>query len=393
MDNTPFVEASIELRQRFMTLLDSLASLRALTDTGSRPGDESDLLAHALEVLLENQDLERCSVFLLEGEELRCAVGIDWSDRLAPPRVTRHHDAATFRLGEGLMGRAAAEGEMQFCDDCAQAEGYIPIPGAENAGSLICVPIRGGGKVLGVLNVSHPDPGFFHPWQRNILEIFSSVLGQMLQNHRLLAQMEQQVRSRTMELERALAEAQDLKRRFEELSVIDDLTRLHNRRFFFPEATAEIARAIRNGEDLCVVLLDLDFFKVINDSYGHAMGDEVLVDVAAMLKEQTREGDILARFGGEEFIIALPSTGIEGARPLAERICEAARQLRWQAGEEVVDITVSIGLSCLSRLPERLRREGDSEALLNELLKQADIALYEAKKHGRDQVWIAPPAR
>ena len=64
--------------------------------------------------------------------------------------------------------------------------------------------------------------------------------------------------------------------------------------------------------------------------------------------------------------------------------------MRWQAGEEVIDITVSIGISCLDRLSEKQLREGDSEALLNELLKQADIALYEAKKHGRDQVWIAP---
>ncbi len=390
MDNTPFVEASIELRQRFMTLLDSLASLRALTDTGQQPGDESDLLAHALQVLLDNQDLERCSVFLLEGDELRCAVGIDWRDRLEPPRVSRHSSAATFRLGEGLMGRAAEEGEMQFCENCTMDENYVPVEGTENPGSLICVPIISDKEVLGVLNVSHPDPEFFHPWQRNILEIFSSVLGQMLGNHRLLAQMEQQVRSRTMELERALSQAQELKRRFEELSVIDDLTRLHNRRFFFPEASAEIARATRNRENFCVVLLDLDFFKTINDSYGHAMGDEVLVDIASMLRAQTREGDILARFGGEEFILGLPSTGIGGAKLLADRICEETRKMRWKAGEEVIDITVSIGISCLDRLSEKQLGEGDSEALLNELLKQADIALYEAKKHGRDQVWIAP---
>jgi len=288
------------------------------------------------------------------------------------------------------MGRAAEQRETQLSQNCTLDEDYVPRDGQEDPGSLICVPILNGGEVLGVLNASHPDPGFFHPWQRNILEIFSAVLGQMLSNHRLLAEMEQQVRSRTMELERALSQAQELKRRFEELSVIDDLTRLHNRRFFFPEASAEIARAVRNGEDFSIILLDLDFFKAINDSYGHAMGDEVLVEVAALLRAQTREGDILARFGGEEFILGLPSTGVEGAKLLADRICEETRRLRWRAGDEEVDITVSIGISCLSRLPAEQRRGGDSETLLNELLKQADIALYEAKKHGRDQVWIAP---
>lgn len=101
-------------------------------------------------------------------------------------------------------------------------------------GSLISLPIKASGEVLGVLNVSHPHAGFFTETHERSLVIFANFLGQMLVNNRLLNSMEQMVRERTRQLEQTLADAEALKRRYAELSVIDELTGLHNRRFFFP---------------------------------------------------------------------------------------------------------------------------------------------------------------
>jgi len=384
MDTEPFIEANKELRQHFMLLLDSLSGLQALTSLEDQLGSENELIHRALEVLLCNQDLECCSVYMLRDEVLECVAGTDWEEELA--RSGSHYPAGhRFALGEGLIGQAAASASIVECQDCMQDAHFIPLENAGNPGSLICVPLTSSGKVLGVLNVSHPDPRFFHPWHRNTLTLFSSVLAQMLGQHRLMHQMEQAVHERTWQLERALNTTEALKRRYEELSVIDDLTRLHNRRFFFPEACAEIARSLRNRQYFSLLIVDLDLFKLINDNHGHAMGDQVLKDVAMVHKRLTREGDILARFGGEEFVMALPHTDLNGARLLAERIRRAVAELRWENKNDL-SITLSLGISSLAEIDAEILAGNNHQEVLDQLLKQADQALYHAKEHGRDQV-------
>ncbi len=383
MDTRAFIEANQELRQRFVLLLDSLSGLQALTTMDSRLSNEEAMIRQALEVLLANQDLERCSVYLLRGDRLECVSGYDWEEKL--DRTDGLPQAHGFALGEGLIGQCALSGELIECQDCMRDERFQPLEQGDNPGSLICVPLISTGRILGVLNVSHPHSHFFHPWHRNILTLFSNVLAQMLGQHRLMHQMEQQVHERTWQLEQALSTTEELKRRYEELSVIDDLTRLHNRRFFFPEAIAELSRTLRNGQDFSITLIDLDLFKQINDRHGHALGDEVLKDVAGVLTELTREGDILARFGGEEFVIALPHTDLEGARLLGERIRMAVADLSWNDDREM-GITLSMGISSLALVEAALLKKPDHQAILDQMLKQADQALYHAKEHGRDRV-------
>ena len=144
---------------------------------------------------------------------------------------------------------------------------------------------------------------------------------------------------------------------------------------------AATARALRHRHPFCMALVDLDFFKQINDSFGHAVGDAALRDLAAALRRHTREGDILARFGGEEFVLALPNTDLEGARVLAERIRTYVRGLHWEAEGISFGLTVSIGLSTLDHDG---RYQG--RPLVDHLLRQADKALYYCKSNGRDQV-------
>jgi diguanylate cyclase (GGDEF)-like protein len=390
MDPHPFVEAAQELRQRFISLVEMLSGIRALSSLEGRPKSEHDLLGRALKVLIQYQDLERCSIFLLHEGRLVCAVGRSWSDHMYTYESCPESFPYAFRLGEGIVGQAAQERMLIHSKDCALDERCLPLEDKTAPGSIIAVPIMADGQVLGVLNVSHPDPEFFHPWHNHILLVFSNTLGQMLINYRLLSRMEDEVNERTRQLKKALQEAQELKLRYEQLSIVDDLTRLHNRRFFFPEANAELSRAIRNRESFSLMIIDLDHFKQINDTYGHNMGDEVLKGVAAVLSNHTRDGDILARFGGEEFVMALPTTSRQGARQLAERIRSAVGRLEWQVNGDIVKVTLSMGISCFapSLLVALDKGEAPPKAALDTLLKEADIALYYAKTHGRNQIRV-----
>lgn len=185
--------------------------------------------------------------------------------------------------------------------------------------------------------------------------------------------LEASVKSRTQELEQA-------NRKLAELSATDALTGLKNRRFFDETFTLECKRSTRLQEHLSVLLIDIDHFKVINDSYGHPVGDQVLSKVAAMMRDNVRrDTDTVARYGGEEFVIILPSTDANGALLVAEKILQAARKTPFKLGDSTVTVTVSIGIAAL-RLP-------DAQSAHN-ILEQADIALYQSKQNGRDRITL-----
>ena len=157
--------------------------------------------------------------------------------------------------------------------------------------------------------------------------------------------MREQVNKRTRQLENALLESEELKSTFEELSLIDDLTRLHNRRYFFTEAPRTLSHCIRHEESFSLLLLDLDDFKLINDTHGHSAGDQVLKDVGILLKNQIRTGDVVVRMGGEEFIFILPNTHVQGAKVFADRIRTSVAELTWYGDHTSFDVTMSIGIA------------------------------------------------
>ncbi len=384
MDSTPFVEAYQELSQRFMRLVNDLSALRGLSSLSLQQADETSLLRAAMRVLMENHDLERCSIFLLKDEELVCASGLDWQDLLEPatPRERAGRKPMVFRFGQGIIGMAAETGRLQHCRDCPTESRFLPPDKqftAVNIGSLICVPVCLNGRVLGVVNVSHPHTRFFHEGHERLLQVFAGFLAQILANWRYYHRMEEEIRSRTRELEQALDEAHELKRRYHQLSIVDELTGLHNRRFFFAEAASAMAVATRHDHAFSLLMIDLDHFKLINDSHGHDMGDRVLQIAAALLKAQIRDGDILARFGGEEFVLALANTDEDGAQQMATRILDSLRALQLNAGEQHLRITASIGIATLDT-----EMAGQTDRL-EHLLRQADQALYYGKACGRDQ--------
>ncbi len=387
MDPTLFITASKELRERFFTLLDTLSAVQALATLDVQHRDTACLLGDALNVLMQHQDLERCSAFLLEDGELTCVAGTDlpkfFLEDTSNVVTETQQEARKFKIGEGLIGIAAETGRLQLCGNCSTDPRFeAGDKGEENSlGSLMCAPILNGDKVLGVINVHHPGVDYFQDWHQHTLFMFCGILGHMLANHNVMQRLEEAVDKRTRQLESALLEAERLTRRYEELSTIDELTGLHNRRFFFPETEAALSRAARHKHEFCLMVMDLDFFKRINDAYGHATGDRVLCGIAETLKSHTRDGDILARLGGEEFVLALPNTEIGGAKSLAERIRHQIQATEWLSNENRFRITACIGLACLDQ-----EISGDDRSRLEEILRRADKALYYCKYHGRDQV-------
>jgi two-component system cell cycle response regulator len=165
------------------------------------------------------------------------------------------------------------------------------------------------------------------------------------------------------------------------LSATDDLTRVASRRFFSKHFPREVERAARYGRALSLILCDIDLFKSINDSLGHAGGDQVLRQFGARLQKQLRRGvDWVARIGGEEFAVVLPETGYEAALEVARKLRAAIAQPRFTSEKKSIAVTASFGLCGLDRVPTGERR------LAERALKIADAALYRSKHSGRNRV-------
>ncbi len=185
------------------------------------------------------------------------------------------------------------------------------------------------------------------------------------------------VRERTQQLEEA-------NRKLAQISYLDAVTEVSNRRSFEEELTMEWRRSTRTGSRLSLLMLDIDAFKAFNDTLGHQAGDDCLKKVAAVIDEGVRRaGDVVARYGGEEFAVLLPDTDLSGASALAERIRAAVedRNIVHPATQRAV--TVSVGVATAS---------GRDDGQASQLVRAADAALYRAKADGRNRVRISDTA-
>lgn len=183
-------------------------------------------------------------------------------------------------------------------------------------------------------------------------------------------------------LKRQMDELEELKSHFEELSLLDALTGLHNRRYLVERMTEEFARAQRHETDISVLMMDIDHFKAVNDQYGHQFGDIVLKELARILSRNIRHSDLLARYGGEEFVAVLFETRQPGTLNLAERIRRVVQEQDFSDGYRHAKITISIGVYVESGARLARKEKGHWENLIS----RADEALYVAKAEGRNCV-------
>jgi diguanylate cyclase len=178
------------------------------------------------------------------------------------------------------------------------------------------------------------------------------------------------------ELEKELAKKEILEKHLQHLASTDPMTELLNRRAFFNICDTEMINASSKNHELTCLIVDIDHFKAINDTYGHDMGDKVIKTIATLMIENTRTVDYIGRIGGEEFAILMPDTDRESAFQIADRLRENISQHKILLDNKAVYITVSIGLSYLTH----------EDKNIHTLLKRADTALYDAKENGRNQV-------
>jgi diguanylate cyclase (GGDEF)-like protein len=191
-------------------------------------------------------------------------------------------------------------------------------------------------------------------------------------------ELESKVQERTLELNIALQELEEANKELQEKNTLDELTGLYNRRFYDQKIQAEFRRSRRNLTPLSLVVIDIDHFKMVNDTYGHLAGDECLVTVSACIKRcLRRSADISCRYGGEEFCLILPETDNKGALNLAEELRESIEACQIRYNNIAIKLTISCGISTY------LQQKG---VKAEHLFAVADKGLYIAKNNGRNQI-------
>ena len=265
----------------------------------------------------------------------------------------RDYTGVEMQMGEGIMGRAAQTQKTILIEDYATWEGrspqYEPVHRA-----VICVPLIHNQRLLGAVSVSaDPAERKFTVRDIRLIEMFSQQAAIAVQNAKLF-----------MEVQR--------------LAITDPLTGINNRRAFFDRARQEFSRSTRYQHRMSVIMLDVDHFKKINDRFGHAAGDEALRLIAGQCVAVSRSSDVIGRYGGEEFIILLPETPLNGALSMAQRLCDQIASTRMPSERGEIRMTVSVGVA-------EINQEVND---LETLIEKADQALYRAKQSGRNRVAI-----
>jgi two-component system, chemotaxis family, response regulator WspR len=192
--------------------------------------------------------------------------------------------------------------------------------------------------------------------------------------YRSLTESQRQLETANVALAERIDELQTMRDELARLVSTDVLTGICSRRRWFELAAIEFARSRRHGHPLTLLMTDLDFFKRVNDTHGHDVGDEVLKRFADTLKAASRQSDLPARLGGEEFAVMLPETPATGGAIVAQRIVDFCRRMEVTTPGGPLKITCSVGLAAFE--------DGDQE--MEAILRRADLALYEAKRNGRD---------
>lgn len=266
---------------------------------------------------------------------------------------TNYHIRPLTLSEEDLLVKVSRTQEGIRVKDTTSRTDYRPL-NAETRSSMI-VPMTFHGQATGLLIAESGETDFFRERDEQLLLVVARSSGLALENAELI-------------------------KRTEELSIIDELTESYNYRYFIQKFQEEKKRAVRYNLPLSIIMIDIDWFKKLNDGYGHEAGNLVLKDLARVIKRCIRDVDIFARYGGEEFVVILPQTNQSEALHIGERIREQVeKQIIDTGATGKVKVTVSVGVSSF---PEN----GHSE---EELVSVADQALYKAKGSGKNLVCVS----
>jgi diguanylate cyclase (GGDEF)-like protein len=321
----------------------------ALFEIGKLIGSDLDpgiLLSRIAELVCQLIDAKACSVMLLDADRKRLLAKAAYGLR------TERMHSLSFKVGEGVAGWVVERGEPALISDVSQDPRFVPLPANQTPiASMLCVPLIARGERVGVVTATAERTGAFNPNHLALVRFISMTIALDIENVRL-----------------------------HRVAVTDPLTGAYNREFLMQRLPQEIEAAIDRDRSLSVAIVDVDHFKAVNDQYGHGVGDVVLAEVARRLRSAIRGGDLLVRYGGEEFLTVLPKADAGRAWEVGERM----RQRVCERGFDVGD-----GLALLLRVSVGIAQWRMGETM-PDLIERADIALYDAKERGRNRVEVAP---
>ena len=313
------------------------------------------ILKHALSVTGAEQ------AYIVQSEDMHCLASLDHQGQPVSQLVA----------SRSIIARCMQQQKTICITDTLESEELqTQSILALELRSVMGVPLLANQQLVGVLYLSsRASAKSFTEQDQAILEGIASQAALAIRNAQLVMEQERQI----IELERALRLVQEAQLR----AMTDGLTGLYNRVYFDEQLLASTLEARRYGQMLSMLLIDLDHFKLINDTYGHPTGDAVLRQVCALIRRMVRDCDVVARYGGEEIAILLPQTDKMGACIVAHRIREAIASLAISGLQgDSVHVTASIGAAAFT-----------ASMTASELLERSDKALYVAKRNGRNQVF------
>ncbi|HYC35728.1 MAG TPA: sensor domain-containing diguanylate cyclase [Usitatibacter sp.] len=363
-------ERQSERARELEAALGTLEQLRLVGQDVTSHLDPASMLQALHGHLVRLADVTLIAVFVFDAQGARLTRHCIENGRVLPVRDVSLADF------ESYAARAARERREIHVDAEEGGRAATRIPGTEVTRSLWFAPLLRGEELLGVLTVQSARVRAYGEREKLILRTVAGYAAVAFANARTHGELEAKHR-RLIETEAEMRL----------LATTDPLTGLDNRRRFFAAAQSELARAMRYGGAVGLVMADLDRFKALNDEGGHAAGDRVMEAVAGVLREQQRPHDVVGRVGGEEFAFVLPGADAEATLRAAERIRKAVEALEIQHRDRRYRVTISMGCAAVAEAP---RLSGTPAAELESLLREADAALYEAKRMGRNRTVCAP---
>jgi two-component system cell cycle response regulator len=321
----------------------------ALFEIGKLIGSDLDpgiLLSRIAELVCQLIDAKACSVMLLDADRKRLLAKAAYGLR------TERMHSLSFRVGEGVAGWVVEKGESALISDVSQDARFVTLPMNQTPiASMICVPLLARGERVGVVTATSERTGAFDTNHLELVRFISTTIALDIENVRL-----------------------------HRVAVTDPLTGAYNREFLMARLPQEIEAALERDRTLSVAMVDVDHFKAVNDQYGHGVGDVVLAEVARRLRNAIRAGDLLVRYGGEEFLAVLPKADAGRAWEVGERMRQRVCERAFDIGDGMaLLLRISVGVAQW-RLGEKMGR----------LIDRADEALYDAKERGRNRVEVAP---
>jgi len=314
--------------------------------------DLTKLLSVILDQSIEIVEAQKGSLMLVDSrtDELvvRVVRGID---KITEERIlTGEIQCTRIRRGEGIAGRVLESNKPIIINNVEENEDFLKSKDSR-VNNILCVPLKVYEEAIGVINITNKkDKKEFTEEDVSIIMALASQAAVAINNARLY-----------------------------EMAVTDGLTKLYIRRHLLQRTEEELRRARRYQHPLSLLMLDIDHFKELNDTYGHQAGDLVLVELARIFKRTIRGTDMAGRYGGEEFCIVLPETDPEGALAIAERLRKEIEEYEFVYEQKPLKVTISIGIATFPTHSMEMK----------ELIKKADAALYASKQGGRNMVTMS----